>query len=68
MNTLPERLRRAATALKPSDEVHVTSADLDNAADEIEHLRDALDIARTGLLRLERLSEETRAALTRAHG
>lgn len=37
------------------------------AADEIERLQAAIDAARTGLLRVERLSEEARAAITRAH-
>lgn len=37
------------------------------AADEIKRLNASLDIARTALLRVERLSEESRAALTRVH-
>jgi hypothetical protein len=38
------------------------------AAAEIERLQYVIDLARTGLLRVERLSEETRAAITQAHG
>lgn len=34
---------------------------------EIKRLRAALDIARSGLLQIERQSEEVRAKLTRAH-
>jgi transcription initiation factor TFIIIB Brf1 subunit/transcription initiation factor TFIIB len=38
-----------------------------SAAAEIERLQYVIDLARTGLLRVERLSEETRAAITQAH-
>lgn len=38
------------------------------AADEIEKLRQMVDIARTGLLRVERQSETARAEISRASG
>lgn len=60
---IPTELRRGVGNCDPQD-IREAEELMDRAAAEIEKLRYAVDIARTALLRVERLSEESRAAIT----